>query len=636
MNSPSTAATAIVPCMTCGQSCQSVLQRRIICRTCYEQEPIGECHRCGHRRRGVTDDQQLCYRCREIVARPIESCHRCGRTRPIYNATTKLCHQCDNHLRQQPKHQWLQDRRPCSVCNEVRPSVVLSRDICMRCYLLEKNGLGICMSCSQEKAIFNKRHQLCKRCYEERRAPVDFQRYVTDYTTAYPYNKVLFDLFLSTIDRERVDCRILRQTQAFGKFLQHHRFAEPVSWEALNEARPPLQPGSRSTAMMIRASLFTLGNHLASFGQLDSREAYIARRSLQYPIRQAPVVVQEVLQQHAAWLEEKQTTPKTIYNNLQILAAFWNWSWQRGISALRDVDEKHVKGYFLTLHRQWRCCSCQNVVPFDPSHREPPAVCPNCNQEASFLRIRRYARSMACNHRGALRRFFSWALVNRLVAANPVTIENPRLVATIRHYDPRIVEHLCVYMKSPEADPTEALVLCLIIFHAFSTWELNHVQLPPQTSEAHEGQTLAELYFVVLPRREASIGDHSPGRPSGPVHFHHSAAQWLKPLLERFMQQRAEVVRNAANRYVFVSPERANHDVPTFAYPRFVLQRVTERILGTACQPQLLRKTIAVMLADRAGGAILQQFGWDGQQAYQYTQPIRREVPLLRRSRAVG
>ena len=117
--------------------------------------------------------------------------------------------------------------------------------------------------------------------------------------------------------------------------------------------------------------------------------------------------------------------------------------------------------------------------------------------------------------------------------------------------------------------------------------------------------------------------------------FHPAAATWLKPLLERYERLRAEAMRNPENRYLFVAPRRTRYNVPAKFYTRSTLQCATERVLGAACQPKVLRKTVALMMAEEHGGAILERLGWEGQQAYEYTQAIRREVPLpaVRRKR---
>ena len=50
--------------------------------------------------------------------------------------------------------------------------------------------------------------------------------------------------------------------------------------------------------------------------------------------------------------------------------------------------------------------------------------------------------------------------------------------ASIRRYDDNVVERLCRYMASPDADPEEALVLYLIIFHLLTVTELRNAKIP--------------------------------------------------------------------------------------------------------------------------------------------------------------
>jgi hypothetical protein len=41
--------------------------------------------------------------------------------------------------------------------------------------------------------------------------------------------------------------------------------------------------------------------------------------------------------------------------------------------------------------------------------------------------------------------------------------------------------------------------------------------------------------------------------------------------------------------------------------------------LGVACNPNTLRKTAAIYFADRVGAGVLNQMGWEAQQAFAYT-----------------
>jgi hypothetical protein len=113
----------------------------------------------------VSEESGLCPRCAQIVTRPAAICARCSRPRAISNKEKQLCQAC-------------------------------SRE--------ERNGRRICSGCQRLKVIYVRTACLCKQCYKDHLAPQGLRKYVMDFTTPYPYNKLLFDLLTTTIHWESV------------------------------------------------------------------------------------------------------------------------------------------------------------------------------------------------------------------------------------------------------------------------------------------------------------------------------------------------------------------------------------------------------------------------------------------------
>ena len=61
--------------------------------------------------------------------------------------------------------------------------------------------------------------------------------------------------------------------------------------------------------------------------------------------------------------------------------------------------------------------------------------------------------------------------------------EMVEIANSIRRYDDDVVERLCRYMVSPDADPEEALVLYLIIFHLLTVTEVCNAKVPSLAAE---------------------------------------------------------------------------------------------------------------------------------------------------------
>jgi hypothetical protein len=613
-----------VICTICGQQCESHRKGRDICRKCYRQEASTICLKCGRRKRLVSNETGLCPRCASIAA-----CASCSQVKIIHNKQSQLCKTCDRNRRRKMLRMKKQIKVECSVCGKECFSCLLNRAICRACYIEERNGRGICSCCKKYKVISHKKKHICKSCHRNDLAPKALRKYVTTFNSPYKYNVVLFELFATSIRWNSVDEDRVRQVKAFGNFLQTYRFEEPLTWEGIQEALPAWSQRNNRTCNSIRTCLLELGHLMVEKGELESREIFTKRRNALRSLQHAPEHIQPVLQRYSAWLWERKNVPADIGNHLAILAAFWSWCELQGIWGPEGIHNALINDYLLTLYWQWQCTICAGTMPFDPYERTSPHTCANCNAIGSLNKIKRYHQETVRGYRGKLRVFFDWAKMNHLVITNPVQRGVTATKPSIEHYTPEVIKDLCCYIKTPDAYPIEALVLYLIIFHACSAWELRHAQLP-NLLRLHDGielPTLAESYYILIPKPIPSRGDHSPGRPNKRLDFPTEAAPWLQPLLDRYERLREKVVQNANNNYLLFSPQTAHHTI--LVGEKYILQivkRASLRVLGKTCTPKVLRKTVGVMFADRAGAGVLRFLGWESQQAFRYSWAERKIV----------
>jgi hypothetical protein len=618
-----------ITCEVCGQERRAQLKGRAICRACLRKEPSACCVRCGHTKHDIDELSGLCPRCTPVMARPVAACTRCLRSGAIYNQEQQLCKGCTKYARQRARSKDRQVKVTCCVCGAIRSSVLLERAICSACWREERNGRGICSKCKRLKAYQVKAERLCKQCYKNQLAPRVLQSYVEIFTTPYPYNTLLFDRLTATIEWPAVTQKTDRKFRAFGHFLQIHPLSNPLTWETLEHVLPPLGPTKRTAPKQIRACLLEVAHLLVAEGKLESWESYVARRNALAPIKQAPECIQALLHRYATWLGERQSAPSNVRDHLEGLACFWRWCEQRNIHGPEEVHVSLVSEYLLSLYWRWYCSACGGTMPFEPGDRTAPAVCAACGTIGSLTQQKRYAQNTVRRHRAGLFIFFDWLKINRLVIANPVQRKTAAPEPSIRHYAPEVIRQLIAFLMSPEADPVEAIMLYLIIFHALSVWELRHAVLPTVLPLRQDVAvpTLAEAYYVIVPKPAATRGDRSPGRPNVRLDFPARAASWLKPLLLRFERQRLQLARDANNRYLFVTPKSARHNtVVSRVFIWKVVQQASLCVLGAACNPNALRKTAGVMFADRAGAGVLHWMGWDDQQAFAYTWASREVV----------
>jgi hypothetical protein len=112
--------------------------------------------------------------------------------------------------------------------------------------------------------------------------------------------------------------------------------------------------------------------------------------------------------------------------------------------------------------------------------------------------------AMCDDVRGLLR----WALKAGLTRETITRL--PCHTHAFRHYPNSVIKQIAKYVALPTADPIEAFVFYLIIFHICSAWELMRAQLP--TDENGEVQKLSEGGCIIIPERKRSRGNLSTGR----------------------------------------------------------------------------------------------------------------------------
>ncbi len=606
-------------CEICGKSGQaSRVETRDICITCYRNAPSTRCERCRRLKHCVFPQTGLCPRC---MTRPEGTCARCSHVSIISNQEAWLCSQCERMRRQSLRQK---ERRQvqvaCTACGKVCSSFLIKRAICESCWRLERNGRAICVQCHKLKVIYQKTMRVCKPCYRDHLAPKGLRKYIEAFIAPNSFTTMLFQLLVTTIDWPNVTHAVERRFHAFGEFLQTHPFQEPLTWQTIEDTCATLVPANRQRPQFIRGCLLDVGYLLAANGQIESREIYIATRKALGPLKYVPLCLQDRVERYTDWLWESKYKPKTVREQLAALASFWTWCGLRDIQSPELVSGGLVTEYLLSLYWKWHCSHCQGTMPFEPSNRQAPRRCVHCGAIGTLIQTSWCAQQTVANHRTAIRGFFDWARVNHLVIANPVQRRIPVPPRTIRHYPPEITKHLCS-LSTPDIDPTEGLILYLIIVHACSAWELRHAQIPSLLSltEAIHVPSLAEFYYVVLSKAVPSRGKRSPGRPLHRLDFPPEAASWLKPLLEKFERQRQEIVKGTNNQYVLVAPGKAHHQTPVSGeFVRNLVMRASLHILGVACTARLLRQTAAVMLADTISAGILPWLGWEEQQASAY------------------
>jgi len=389
-------------------------------------------------------------------------------------------------------------------------------------------------------------------------------------------------------------------------------------------------------------------------GLLPRSESYLNEQRLERYLKATPTIFVEHVAAFERWAAQGMLNPKheislhesqplanstkNILETVYAVVVFLNWCVKRNICSLTNINRSTVPTYKETLFWQQECKACRKRIPLDGDNKSETCSNEECQATNSYVKIRRLARGSVNRFMANLRTFFNWAQLHDVVQDHPFaydtgkastgtfTVMNERgemieISDSIRRYDDDVIESLCRYMVSPDADPEEAFVLYLIIFHLLTVTELCNAKIPSLATETppSDRDRAKDFEYLLLPVRKPSRGRRSPRRDQPIMKYPKEAAYWLRPLLERYFEKR----RNGRDsEYLFVGqfrPTRNNMPVDQ----RHIYQLVHQaslRVLNGTVNPRDLRGTAAAIMANRSKrrGAILTKLGYTSKHATRF------------------
>jgi hypothetical protein len=496
----------------------------------------------------------------------------------------------------------------------------------------------------------------------DRLAPNRLMEYAKNYSSPFPQNERYFAQLSSKIRWDDADKGIItfcetdvRRYRAIGNFLKSYELPEELTWQAILNIRPDPRKYGRLRTNLIRSCLLELANIFAEQQLMPDWNSYLNERQLERCLETAPEIFLKHLIDFEKWASNGMVNPKvglsqlasqslsnnprTIRHTMRDVGEFLNWCVGHEVGSLAEISPALIAGYKETLFWKYECEGCHRCTPFESG--KEITVCENqkCNAIGSYVKVRRLARTSVANALTHLRAFFNWAQLYDLVLENPLknepfvpprgmfTVIGPKgemieIAGSIRRYDDSVFERLCGYIFSPEADPEEALVLYLIIFHLFTVTELRKAKIPslviagldqrPQIDRARD------FAHLLLSPRKPTRGRLTTGRSGSTIKFPEKALTWLVPLLDRYFEQR----RNVGSEYLLAAHVRVrrHNRAVSDRYVHRVVRRASLRVLNALVNVRDLRGTAAAVIAQRADGrgSVLTRLGYSSLSATRF------------------
>jgi hypothetical protein len=508
------------------------------------------------------------------------------------------------------------------------------------------------LECTTEKCnnlVYNQKWLVCRYHYGERIAQNHLKAYINGYESPFPQNQLYFAQVASMIDLSdvangtvRVCVKDVSRYRAFGELLKVYELPKQLTWSALVEAWSRL--GKRSRSTLIRSCLCDLGQFYAERGLMPDWKSYLAERWLQQSLMATPAIFREYVLGFQQWALDGMTNPrlqlsregfdpltikpKTIIHRVTSVNGFMTWCLPDKIASLEDVNSTLISDYCLTLFWKWECRKCGKSFPLCPY--ETPATCLNkdCEATNNFAQVRNLARSTVRDIISHLRVFFTWAHLQGFITHNPIgdkrmigsrtfTFVDKRdheigVASAIRCYDDWVLKKLCAYIVSSDADPDEALILYLVIFHLFTLPELCSVKIASLVKGGTPG-SMADYRYVFLPFPERSKGRRSSQRPKETIKFPRTALPWLTLLLERFYGRRRTCVKAPHNQYLIAVAWTRHNKPASESYVTSIVRRSSLRLLGGTINILDLRRTSARVFScgSKRRAAVLTRMGYN-------------------------
>ncbi len=495
-----------ITCEICNRRRQTQ-KRYDLCSACVRELPKMHCDACKQMRFQHKPECAICLSC-EINLLTDKIVCGCGVSGYPFKTHPSLCRKCRNKVaRRDWKDAWSAEVK-CPSCGKQKRPFRKSDLICLVCYRQEVTADTQCVFPNCDRPVIIQKSQMCRLHHDNQRVPALLKPYFESYTSPFPQNRQYMNILASTVDWQavadvklKIRGRNFSRFRVFGTFLKTYELPEALTWNSVDEALAFVSGYPATKKQLIRSCLLQLGNVLGERGLMEDRESHLTNRSVRRSLERTPEVFAHQISEFQKWLAEGEVNPnfaalpakterlsvapRTMMERVSVLANFLDFCAARNIVSLSDIGPSIVSEYQQTLLWEFECTKCHNRIPCTASRPSKTCVAAQCNAIDCYVKTRRLTRGTLISHMSALRQFFDWAKLRKLVTDNPISdircggarrftvrTESGEIIEvaeSIRRYDDVVVEKLCAYIVSPDAAPEDAIILYLIIFHFLST-----------------------------------------------------------------------------------------------------------------------------------------------------------------------
>ncbi len=465
----------------------------------------------------------------------------------------------------------------CKRCSNTRTLISLNLGFCKPCGYMWDH----CVRCLVYRKIYVSGRCYC--CYQDDLVRVRLNQIELSFTKpASQYNRYLFELYLTYLRRYRMSYDHLRPTKLLADFLSKHQVATIRTWNdvyKLSKAYPLTRRPGKSTND--NACAWTkIGYMLQELGVLGPRSEEYQHRINALTDNMDSKTASHVLAL-TKQLKKSGRTDATLTRYLTVLNSLAHW--------LSELDPQET---LLLANQSSIECYLELM-----------------RNTHSYTHVRNCFCRIAA--------FFRWAKRKKLILFDPtVNIHLSRCSEKILICSKNQFEALCLFIRDPQSNASQALAVILILFYGLTTEDLS-------TATINLPTTANSKLRIILARKPRSYGRRYYNRsqilelPTNPLWLHHLVQRFCTHWQTCFNSIQSKI--SFPRTPLFLDPQLQHNRNLSNSYIRSIVIAATLSATGVVLPPRVLRQTCGHIMTHGNDASVLSQLGWSPQFAFCYT-----------------
>lgn len=435
---------------------------------------------------------------------------------------------------------------------------------------------NICPECCKPQKIFHR--AICLRCHERQLTSKKIDELESSFKPASEYNGLLFGLYLSYIRKCKLRASHGHQAAKLREVLETKKIPVVTSWAHIDQLSNKYQlwdlPENKTGCAFRKIGRMLNGVGILDVSWKDGKESR----------RQDKVMAQ--------------LSPKTAASARDFIKAL--------IKQNRSRRTATVYLEQISRLEQW-------LQVISPDYGAMLVSTPDLESYLDYLREKKYSRNLIyCNY-CSLNKFYRWCVLEKRMLINPAdSVEVGRPYRSLEICSDADLKALRAYVRSSETDPSDALLISLVLFFGLTIEQLCLAQLAPSNGEAMR---------IILAARENTYSHRYKSRadhlelPSTPAWFLKIQQRYDRHWCERYR----EIIHISVRRPLFLQQNKCSNTPIDTSVLEGRLRRATKRALGgRSISWRVLHSSCGVLHTRYQDASLLTKLGWSSSQASNY------------------